>query len=564
MTITPQNVIEEQDRLKSERDRYDKLKILCTQLAYPMRSDQWDSFGIDEGSARRGKKIYDSTAIRALEIWGNGIIGHYMPREINWFAEQMADRKLNDLKRVRLWLQETDEHMRFVTAESNYYEQKLVTVMDAGGIGDSYLYIDKDDESGKQMMVAPHPREFYICRDFWGRIRHLHHKFEKTLRQVADEFGDDALSESQQTTLKTSPNSRIEIIRGVYKNSDYEPGRAGVKYMRWLHVYVNVAAKKNMLEGGSQTLNPIPWSLNRPSHEQYGRGIVAQMLVEILMANLMGKSNLMAAQYASEGSPMLMTSGLKHKLNLNPRAVTFVKSAEMQGLKMGDLVTRLIDTSGYPFGKDNHEKWQEMVSDRFGVSLFLALNMAGANGYKNIAHIQAAQAERAVLMGPFLGTLGTTTDMEFDRMYAIEVEPGYDGGRWRGRAPEPPPEVLDAAKGRIDIQYIGPLAQLLKQYYETGSLLSTIQNIKAVLEVPQFADSAGIIKDDELMRKILRSSNAPEDMIYTPEEAAEIRAMAAEAQEQQRQIELMKNAAGSIPDMSKKIESDSVLSALTA
>ena len=155
-------------------------------------------------------------------------------------------------------------------------------------------------------------------------------------------------------------------------------------------------------------------------------------------------------------------------------------------------------------------------------------------------------------MAPFLGTLGTTTDMEFDRIYSIEAQ--------TGRAPEPPQEVLDAGNGRIDIQYIGPLFQLLKQYYETGNLLTTIANIREVLSVSP--DSVAVIEGDELMRKILKSNNTPEEIVLSADDVMELRAIAAQQQEAIMQAQIAEKASRVVPNLSKKIEQDSVLSQL--
>lgn len=543
--------------MEKVRKPYESLKQISTALSYPGRSDQWEYYCMfDDEAAKKSntktRKIYDPTAIRAFEIWSNGLMGYYMPKEIRWFMGLMADRKMRDLKRVRKWLQETDEHLSYTLNQSNYYEQKKVAIMDAAAPGDSYMYIDEDN--GKQIINVPHPREFWTLRDFWGRIIAIHHKFSDTLKNIKDEFGEQALTDAQKLNIANSPETKIEVIHAVYKNKDYVPGKLGVKNMVWQHYYVNTSNEKGergkiIRETGSDTLNPVPWSLNRPSHEPYGRGIVSQMLVEILTANFISKDMLSASQLSVK-QPLLITSALKHKLDMGAGGVTFVGNREMQGLKMGDLVARLFDTSGYPFGAEHQQKWQAMIDERFGVPLFLALNLD--TSAKTLGEVRMRQAEKAVMMSPFLSSLSVTTDMELDRIYSIELQ--------AGRAPEAPPEVLEAQNKRIDIDYIGPIFQLLKQYYETGNLLTTIMNIREVLSVsPQ---SAIVVDGDELMRKILKSSNAPEDIILSENDVAEIKAIAAQQQEAQMAAEIASKSAGMIPDLSKKIEKDSLLSAI--
>ena len=559
MTKTPKNIIDEQVRMEKIRAPWKSLKELSIALSYPGRSDQYDyycTFDDSKGKSNtKSRRVYDATARKGLDIWTKGIIGQYMPKDINWFAEQMADKDLRDSKIVIKWLQETDEHLRYVLNQSTYYEHKQVMIKDAAAIGDSYLYIDEDSDTGKLLCMAPHPREFWVSRDYWGRVVIIHHKVSKTVRDIEGEFGKQALSVDQRLKLDTSPDSPMTMIHGIYKNKDYDPFSSGVKNMPWQHYYVNVTTMadtpsgKMMRETGSITLNPIPWALNRSSHEAYGRGIVSEMLLEILTCNLIGKDMLVAGQVGAR-PPMAISSALKHKLDMGAGGVTFVGTREMQGLKMGDLIARLIDSSGYPFGIDNHQRWQDMVNERFGVPLFLAMNLDTVA--KTLGEVRIRQAERATLMSPFLGTLGTVTDLELDRVFSIELQ--------AGRAPEPPMEVMMADNGRIDIQYIGPLSQLLKQYYETSNLLTTIANIQAVLSVAP--DSSVVIEGDELMRKILRSGNTPEDVILSQQDVTEIRAIAAQQQEMQMVAELAAQASRVIPNLSKKIEEDSVLSKL--
>lgn len=284
MTITPQNINEEQSRMQTIRQDYEPLKQLSTALSYPARSDQLDYYRcfdeIPGAPTTRSRKIYDSTAIKGLNTWGDGILGYFMPsaQGSNWFKEQPIAKELRDSKRVRQWCQDNDEHLGYVLSRCNYYSEKLNKIKDSGCIGDGYLFIDNDIETGKLICLAPHPREFWLKRDYWGRPVKIHHCFNKSIRELADEFGEDkALSPEQKINLEKSPDAQIQVIHAIYKNKDYEQGKPGVKNMKWQHYYLNVPAKKIMLESGSPTLNPVGWSLNRPSNEVYGRGVISQL-----------------------------------------------------------------------------------------------------------------------------------------------------------------------------------------------------------------------------------------------------------------------------------------------
>ena len=569
MDLTPDSVNKEQTWLEEYRKDYEPLKRICCDMAYPERVGAWDFQRAATGIGVAGKKIqsriqrlYDPTAMKAFDIWAGGILGYYMPKEAPWFKEELSNRKLKYEKKVIEWLQDTDDHIRSVLRASggtgssnNYYTQKAAAIKDAGCIGDSFMYVEEDD-TGKQFFQTCHPNEFWVRRDYWGRIVTIHHKCVKTMKELVDEYGMKALNRDQQLNYRDSAeakNKTVTVIHGVYKNSDYQPDQPGVKNMRWQHVYINVEGKHKILQTGSRKLNPVPGSLNRPSSEMYGRGVIASMLIEILTANFISKDILTASAVAVR-PPMLMTQALRHKLDMGAGAVNFINNKETQGLKMGDLVARLIDSSGYPFGVDQQQYWRQMIEDRLGVSLFMSLSMMAGQAYKNIEHIQSVKIERAILMSPVLLSLDTGVDMELDRVWDLELA--------SGRAPEIPPEVLESNDGGVDINHIGPLSQLLKQYYEVGTLMQTITNMQAVMALDP--DAVLVLDADELSRRILRGGNSPEDIIRSREDVQEIKAIAAQQAEQMRQMQLMSQGASAVPDLSGKIEADSVLGAMKA
>ena len=570
MDLTYESVRKEQKWLEDYRKDYEPLKRICCDLAYPERIGVWDFQQAATGIPVKGKKlqsriqrVYDPTAMKAFDIWSGGILGYYMPKEAPWFKEELSNRKLKDEKVVIKWLQETDDHIRSILRASggvgssnNYYTQKAAAIKDAGCIGDSFMYIEEDRDTGKQFFQTCHPNEFWVRRDYWGRIVTIHHKCIHTMKELVDEYGMKALSEDQQHVYNapdSNKNIPITVIHGVYKNKDYQPDQPGVKNMRWQHVYVNLEGKHKIQQTGSRKLNPVPGSLNRPSSEMYGRGVIASMLIEILTANFISRDILTASSVAVS-PPMLMTQAIKHKLDMGAGAVNFINNKETQGLKMGDLVARLIDSSGYPFGVDQQQYWRQMIEDRLGVSLFMALNMATSSGYKNIEHIQSVKIERAILMSPILLSLDTGVDMELDRVWDLELA--------AGRAPAIPPEVLESNDGGVDINHIGPLSQLLKQYYEVGTLMQTITNMRAVMEMNP--DAVLVLDTDELSRRILRGGNSPEDIIRSREDVMEIKAIAAQQAEEKRQMDLMSQGASAVPDLSGKIDNDSVLGAMKA
>ena len=562
MARTPEEIIKTHERMKAEMGKYSKLKAVAVRMAYPMRSDVWGNEKDDEGKAR-GKDVYDPTAMKDLDLWSSGIMGYYAPKESKWFAERFTNRQLMRSKNVRRWFQELDEHLRYTLNRSGsmgvggYYEAKKTTISDSGCIGDSYHMIDEDVESGRIMCQAPHPREYTMDRDYFGRVIEIHREFRKTLTQIKDEFGEQALTDEQKFTLKEEKGdaTKVTLIQATDRNPDYDPTEYGSRYMKWRTVIVQKTSGaqdtpegKTIKTGGYRTLNPVPWSLNRVAHEIYGRGIVSQMLIEILTANYMSRDLLDVSQQAANPT-MIVTSAIEHHFKRTPGKTIFTQTEGLGPVtKTGDMASRLIDTTGYPFGMNMLQFWQKTIDERFGIPLFLAMNMEN-DTTKTATEIRARRAERVILMAPFLSTLSSTTDMELDRVFDIELA--------AGRAPEPPLEVIEAVNGHIDVQYIGPLHHLLNQYYGTQNLLDTILYMQQVGTVSP--DSLVVVEGDRLLRKLLETNNTPEDLILEPDEVAEIRAIAAQLKEAEIMAGLAAKAGQAVKGLGQKVDPDSVL-----
>lgn len=564
MDLTYEMIEKEQSQMETKRKDYQPTKQLCIDLVYPERMASWEYLRSTTGIETAGKKyqsvqkrVHDGTAKYAYSIWLNGVMGHFYPKQINWFKEYYSKRKLKDSKSVIKWLQDTDDHMidvinrsGSVGCDNDYYNQKRWVLGDAGCIGDSFLFIQKDKETGKQFFMAAHPKDCWIKRDFWGRIVCIHYQMTYRAEQLYKEFGAKALSDSQLQMYNQAEGGKEAIIRVLYvcyKNYDYEPNRPGTKNMSYQTGYFNMDGKKKITQSGSDTINPIPYSMRRPPDSDYGLGLVYSNILECLTVDEIGKTMLMASQQAVQPS-MLASSAIMNKLNLKPGAITKVDTKSMQGVKMGDLLARIVDSNGYPFGLEMQTLWQDLLNKRFGVPLFIALLNENSSG-KTAFEVNQIKAEQSVLMGPQVSEVSAMTDMEFDRMYQLELD--------SNEAPEPPLEVLEDTGGRIDLSYVGPLNQLLKQYYESGSLLTTIGYIREVLTIAP--DSAIVIEGDELMRKVMRSGNSPEDLILSPADVQEIRAIQAQMQEEERQAKLMGEASKAIPNLATKIESNSIL-----
>lgn len=565
---TAKNIIERQLQLQKIREPYEDLQDYCVKLAYPGRQNVKDWITLDDEGQLTGKNIWDATAFNAVETHANGIMAFFMPKTLDWFKGQMADREARDSKPIIKWLQKYFEQLKFEIDRTNYYEIKRLSILDDDVIGCSYLGIDEDIKTGKIQCSLPHPRQVWVGQDYWGITNEIHELFYKTLRQIKDDknLGEQALSDVQKSVIEKNPDQKTKLIKAVYKNYDYDEKQppAG-KNRRWLYFLVNCEVMtsseqtgKIIQESGYNTVNPIPWQFNKPTHEVYGRGIVSQFIIEIMTANDMMKHLLLGTQLKVR-EPLIALDSLKPYMNVKPGGITWVNRQVLGGtLDVRTAIGRVLsERSDISFGFEMLKHFQTLIDSRFGVPFFLMMNQLdrkGSSAYKNIEYLQQMRAEQAALMSPFIDNLACRTDMEFDRFADIATQ--------AGRMPPPPPEIYQFVNTQIDIEYTGPILQLLRQYYEKSSLIAIIADMMGLKNLDPLAINNMDV--DKVAQELLRADNAPEDTIIPYETVREMRLALAQKQEAAQTAAMAEQTAKILPPMQKSPEEGSIVDMLKA
>lgn len=556
MNKTAKDIIMRQKQMEGERQPYEDLQDYCIRIAYPGRQSIKD-YWIQKDTKGRvtGKDIYDATAYNALETRNNGIMAFFMPQNFKWFTPSISDRMAQGNKTIRTFLQEVGEQLRYDIGRSNYYEMKRLKNLDADAIGHAYMFIDETTPGGRVLCNLPHPHQMYRGEDYWGLTNELHYKFNKTVKQIAEEFGQDALNQSQKDLLKSIPDTECELIMAVYRNDDFDPLKPPMaSNRRWLAYWVNTVKTGNettgtiIREGGYNTINPIDWQLNKPAHELYGRGTVSQFLIEIMTTNYLMR-DCMIASATTVRPPLIALDTLRDSWNPRPAGVTWVDRHTLGGnVDVRQAVAQVLQTSNYQFGVDMLQRFQTVIEARFGVPFFLMLNQMEGN-VKTAYEIQQRQAERAALMSPFLATLSAQTDMELDRFFDI--------GMRAGRMPPIPEELLAMTGVSIDIEYSGPILQLLKQFYERSSLYSVLGDMAQLAQVDQ--QTLMNVDWDVIAQKMMISNDIPEEALRPIEDVRQMKLLLAQAREQQAIAEQARQMAPVLGPMTKNIEEGSML-----
>ena len=154
---------------------------------------------------RKGTKIYDGTAQGAAVLATDGIHGYHVSPAFPWFKYTMSRDAANEVKEVRLWLEEVEYAMYMALTRSNFYSEMWSFIYDGFTIATAAMYPEEDIADGRIVFESVHPGEIYIAENQYGEVDLLHRKRKLTIRKLIQEFGAENLPEAIKRMRSRNP-----------------------------------------------------------------------------------------------------------------------------------------------------------------------------------------------------------------------------------------------------------------------------------------------------------------------------------------------------------------------
>jgi len=546
-------IIARQGELESERQPFDELAKEATMLGYPRRSDWMDNEGTGQ---KREVEIHSDTAIGALNIWADGLYGHHVSPAIVWFATQLPEKWLNEMDEVREWLQECDEGLYPAYRKSNFYDSHILGtwLRDGGAIGTATLLPEEIIGEAITGFQVPHPRTIWLADDPYGRANLMHRRFKLTTRQIAAKFKNDLkkLSDPLQYDIENMKNmtKRWEFIQAIYPNVDQLTGNIGVAGMPYSSTYVQVDGEKLINQSGLPLFPPV-LRLGKQD-KPYGFGIIYDAIVSINTDNEMGATMLEAAQKSVDPAKMI-PKDMQGNTDFAPGGENYYTDISKE-------IKVINEKINYPIGADREDRIQQRIRDHFHVDYFLMLMEAARNKTELTAtQVMEMAGEKAIVMGPQLGTINSVLQQVHRHIFFIEYN--------AGRLPVAPAIVQDYSQGDINVNFVGPLPQAQKRLFKTQGITHGLASIVPIVQAQQMVGQPNTVIDkidlDEAADVLMESHGMPEKVMRSDEEVEEIRAARAEQLQADQALEQAGQVADAVPKVSKKVEEGSVLDAVT-
>lgn len=495
------------------------------------RTGRWCLSDSNNGE-RRDQKIINASATYAARALEAGMMSGITSPSRKWFNLATPDPDLMEYGPVKVWLHQVSMAMNELFARSNLYNV-LPTIYGENGIFGTACMAAMPDQ---QDLVRFYPftvGSYYIANSARLQVDTVYREFRMTARQMAQQFGQEALSQTVRGMLDSKGDSWIDVCHAIEPNDDRVSGRMDNKNMPYRSVYFekNGDRDKVLRQSGFRDFPAMAprWKLN--GEDVYGTGPGSIAIGDTKALQLMERRK---AEMVEKGvrPPMIAPESLRNqKASIVPGDITYVNVQQgMQGF-----VPALTVDPGWLTGiRGEIQAAEDKINTAFFVDLFLMVSQM--DSVRTATEIAVRKEEKMLMLGPVLERLNDELlDPLIDRTFGLMLE--QSAPIWAGLMPgrpalPPPPKELAGMDLRVE--YTSILAQAQKAL-GVSSIERTVGFAGNLAGLnPEVLDKLDM---DQAVDEYAAMIGVPPTMLRSDDQIAQIRQQRAEAQAQQAQAE---------------------------
>lgn len=289
-----QALLVEHERLKAERRRWERDWQDIRLLVRPYGADFQRM--VVPGEART-LDIYDGTAVDCLDQLAAGLHSFLCNPVDRWFALGLADERAQADDETLEWLEFASDRLYDVYSnEDTCFNQSIhEAFLDLGSFGTGIVGQEWSPEIQNIFFRSHSSASCWLRENYRGQVDTVHREMKMTIRQVAQRFGEAALTPTMVKFKDTEPNREFTIVHRVSPRTDRDMLKSDSKNMPYSSLWLCIEDKQILFEGGYQML---PYHVSRwtkMAEEVYGRSPAAKCLPDIRMLNQMEKAMIKAA-----------------------------------------------------------------------------------------------------------------------------------------------------------------------------------------------------------------------------------------------------------------------------
>lgn len=486
---------------------------------------------------RRGRDVFDSTAILAANTLASSVHGALTSPSTRWFTLRFRDDNLNLEDKATEWLQTCGERIWYALQDSDFNLEVNEAYQDLVCFGSSCIIEEAESEvewKGIDFSTLP-IREIYFEQDHKGQILHFFRRLQWTALQIVEKFGIENVPDNivERSKQPAQADAKMTLIFAVFPRKGKENVDTSKlltpKQRPWESRYIlEESAEQVGKEGGYYEMPAyLPrWQKTSGSMWGFGAGTIA--ISDVMTLNAMVEQRLSAAAKAIDPPSLVTERGLLSDLDLEPGGLTVVRSLDA--------------AKPYESGA-KFDVAEGMIADlRMNINrMFLVDRLELKESPAMTAtEVNARYDLMQRLLGPVLGRLQADfLDPMIERTFKILLR--------SGQLP-PMPKELQGLNSEMDIEYIGPMGRAQK----TDQVQAVVQWAQQMMEMGQFFPETAMLVDAQALgRELAKSLNVPATVVRSKEEVDQMVNAQKQKEAQQAQLEMAMGAGAATEQMGK-------------
>lgn len=495
-----------------------------------LHQSQTHSLGHQPLAAQRSSKIYDSTAVSAIDRLSSGIEALIVPQSDYWHDLDIMDlthERTSDEE--RLWLERLRNVMFKVRydADSGWKAAVQTCIRRCVAFGNAFMFVEDGIDPRALIRYRALPlEECFIADNHMGLVDTFYRPYTLTARQALQKFGDKCPQIIKQATSHPVDKDKpFLFLHAIQPRADVGriPGLLGAP---WASTHVCVEEQTIISQSGYYEFPVIDFRW-MPNDGPYGEGPVQKCIADIQSLNLMARNELIASQQAIDPPLLVANVGIMNRPNTNPGAINFGGV----GPNGGKLIEPLFTGQRLDFAAVVREAKSMQVKESLYVNLFAILTQ---NPQMTATEAIIRANEKADLLGPVGGRLQQSLSNLIERELGILERKGI-------YAEDSAYKVPRSLRGKqVGPQFTAPLDKMRRSSEATGSI-RLLEILNPLMTVDQTV--VDHLDSDEMARGLAEVLGVPARFIRPTQIVEQIRAERAEAMQAAQMAETMRTSA---------------------
>lgn len=537
------DIIQRLSQLSTQRSVFETAWQQVVQVAAPDAQDfSLGLSGINMGSlpheptaARNSRKLFDSTAVWAVDRLASGIEALVMPQSDYWHNYQIED--LRDEVRSdeeRLWLQQLRNHVfrERYDADSGFVNTIQTAIRRCIQFGNAFFFVE-DGVAGKSRLLYRYMplRECFVSENHQGMIDTFYRYYTLTARQAEQKWPGKLPPEIAKAA--TDPNDMdrpFTFIHCISPRGDHGYSE-GIRGSSFRSCHIAVDAREIVHESGFYEFPIIDFRWMAEPGRVYGEGPIMRALADIQSVNAMARNELIASEQSIRPPLLVANAGVMNRPNTAPGAINY-GGMTPNGQKLIEPMFSM--TTRPDFAAKVLETKRTALKESLYINLFALL----------VQNPQMSATEamiRANEKGELLGPAGARLQQSISHMVERELSILSRQGIFNEESPFRPPQSL--GNRSVTVQHASPLDRARKGKEVEG----TMQMLNILSPIMQIDESVAENFDgNNMARGLSERLGVPIEFIKPKQmvEAARQQRAAQMAQQQQAEIAAQMATAG--------------------